>query len=115
VPPAGRLEVAQLAGARLGPVLRLAVPADVEVAVGGRGDAEGPAGVGLLGVELEAQRVVAVATEADVGQPRPGVAGVDAEGQVVERRPEPVGAEDPGRRAASRRSRAPTAAPRRRR
>ena len=96
MPPAGRLEVAQGAGAGLDPVLRLAVPDDVEVAVGGVGEPERSAGVGLVGAGVEPQRVVAVPAEADIDQPRSRAVKIDAEGEVIERRPQPVGAEDAG-------------------
>jgi hypothetical protein len=39
---------------------------------------------------------VAVAAEADVDQPRSRAAKVDAQGEVIERWPQPVGAEDAG-------------------
>jgi hypothetical protein len=94
VPPAGWLEVGQAAGAALDPVLGLVVPADVQVAVGGVGEPEGSAGVGLVGAGVEPQRVVAVPAEANVDQPRSRAVNIDAQGQVIERRPQPAGAED---------------------
>ena len=39
---------------------------------------------------------MAEAAEADVGQPRPAVVGVDAQGEMVERRPQPDGGGDAG-------------------
>jgi hypothetical protein len=40
--------------------------------------------------------MVAEAAEADVGQPRPVVVGVDPQGGMVERRPQPAGGGDAG-------------------
>jgi hypothetical protein len=45
---------------------------------------------------VEPQRMVAEAAEADVGQPRPVVVGVDPQGEMVERRPQPAGGGDAG-------------------
>jgi hypothetical protein len=59
-------------------------------------DPERSAGVGLVGASVEPQRVVAVPAEADVDQPRSRGVNIDAEGEVIERRPQPVGAEDAG-------------------
>ena len=40
--------------------------------------------------------MVAEAAEADVGQPRPVVVGVDQQGKMVERRPQAAGGGDAG-------------------
>ena len=91
LPPAGGLEFGQLAGPALDPVLGLAVLGYLDVAFGGVVELEGPGPVGLRTALVEQQRIVAVAAEADVGQPRPAAVGRGHDQrQVVERRPEPV-------------------------
>src|SRR3954468_13486229 len=91
VPPAPRREVRELARPPLQPVLRPAVLEDVEVAVGGLGDAEDAPGVDLVAALVQAQWVMRVTAEADVGEPGP-----DAQRHVVVRHAEPVAAEHPG-------------------
>jgi hypothetical protein len=94
VPPARRLEVAERTGARVQPVLRLAVHQDIQVAVRLFDDAEDTDGVGLIGLaDVQPQRQIAEPAESDIREPPPIPVAtptvdvhVDAQREVVVRR-----------------------------
>jgi hypothetical protein len=88
LPPAGRLEVGQFARALFEPILRFAVAQDVEVALGGLGQPEHTARVPLVRAGVVRQRVVAVPAEPDVGEPPFAPRVLNAQRQVVVRRPD---------------------------
>ncbi|MGW3248505.1 hypothetical protein [Streptomyces sp. NPDC001070] len=95
MPPAGRFEVRERLRAGFEAVLRLAVPVLLEVALGGRRDAEDAAGAALAAAVVQAERELDLPPEPTSASQ--GLRGADAQCRVVERRPEPVADEGAGR------------------
>src|ERR1700694_1443922 len=94
MPPAGGFEVGKASGSRLEAVLRLTIHEDVEIAVVPGLYLERPARVDLVRADRQAQRVVAVLTEADID--KPWLSEVNPKSHVIVRWPEPVATDNPG-------------------